>query len=828
METINIGIDLGTTNSAIAVVKNGTSEIIKNVLGEEFTPSVVYFDRNRNVIVGSKAKRNINTSLKNLQNSKTEIKRLMGTSESFFFSNLNQKLLPEQISAEILKSLIKDVQRKNLNISLEAAIITVPAYFSTVQSEATKRAGVLAGFKQVVLLQEPIAAAIAYGFLNQKNENWLVYDLGGGTFDVALVSFRDGSLTVLAHAGDNFLGGKDFDSAIIQNIIIPFFTEKGIQLDPIVHSQIFSILKELAESAKIELTVSEKTTIDIDIQVNEEYIQHSIEISRSDLLEACKHLLNKTVDLCQKTIKDSKVDSTTVRKVVLVGGPTQMPILQHFLEDTLQIQVDGSSDPLTVVAKGAAMFGNQTTIITDITEQNNTNLSNVSCQLEVNYNPVMSDDEQVVTGKVLDVKDSIHPHSIQFVSSDDSFNSEEILIKNNKFILTLPTGEKGTQYWIYVKDKKGQLISSTPETIHINQGISIMGAPLPYSIGVSVISLLSQKGYADAIERVESFFTKDSILPLKRTKRFHTVADVKAGASENVLPICLYEGESRDPTRNTLVCKLEITGKTLSKDLKKGVPVDITVEINESREVSVLAYLPDVDVSLNARATLYFDTVEIDKVKKDFIEQESRSKSILDVSEEENENESIREQIEDLRSNIESSGNDSDKKRKSEKQLKDLMISLDKVENKTNFDSNVTKFKELSKEISEYIESITQVKKKTDFEATYEQLIKDGNAAISKQDATWLQHITEKLDSFYTKCLREDPDILSSWIKHIIDKNKDKNRSNPNFIKIVQKADECIKKRQVDEMQEVLSTLLEYNDDKMQSIKLMVRSGITL
>ena len=130
-------------------------------------------------------------------------------------------MLPEEISAEILKTLKSDVQRKHPDMSLDAAVITVPAYFSTVQSEATKRAGALAGFKQIVLLQEPIAAAIAYGFLNQKNENWLVYDFGGGTFDVALVASRDGSLTVLAHAGDNFLGGKDFDAAIIQNLILP-------------------------------------------------------------------------------------------------------------------------------------------------------------------------------------------------------------------------------------------------------------------------------------------------------------------------------------------------------------------------------------------------------------------------------------------------------------------------------------------------------------------------------------------------------------------------------------------------------------------------------
>lgn len=411
MSTIKIGIDLGTTNSSVAVIQQNEVQILKNTAGEESTPSIVYVDRNGNIVVGSRAKRIMNNSKENLQNSKAEIKRLMGTAETVSFPNLNRKMLPEEVSAEILKTLKGDIQRKYPYMSLDAAVITVPAYFSTLQSEATKRAGSLAGFNQIVLLQEPIAAAIAYGFLNQKNENWLVYDLGGGTFDVALVASRDGALAVLAHAGDNFLGGKDFDSAIIQNLILPSLADKGVILDKEARAQVLSYLKELAESAKIELTVSDRMTIDIDTQVNQTLIQHSIEISRSDLFKSCQYLLDKTVDLCKKTINDAKVDPTTVKKIVLVGGPTQMPILQNFLKDTLHMQVDGSLDPLTVVAKGAAMFGNQTMMISTTKEENSDSL-NTLCQFEINYNPVTSDDEQTVTGKLLRFVEASRPYSM--------------------------------------------------------------------------------------------------------------------------------------------------------------------------------------------------------------------------------------------------------------------------------------------------------------------------------------------------------------------------------------------------------------------------------
>lgn len=824
MSTIEIGIDLGTTNSSVAVILNSEVQILKNALGEESTPSVVYADRHGNIVVGSKAKRVMNNSKENLQNTKAEIKRLMGTAETISFPNLNRKMLPEEISAEILKTLRSDVQRKHPDMALEAAVITVPAYFATVQSEATKRAGTLAGFKRIILLQEPIAAAIAYGFLSQKNENWLVYDLGGGTFDVALVASRDGTLTVLAHAGDNFLGGKDFDAAIIQNLILPFLSSKGITLDPVAHSQIFSYLKELAETAKIELTISAKTSMDIDVQINQIQVQHSLEISRQDLLESCQHLLDKTVDLCRKTISDAKVDSATVQKIVLVGGPTQMPILRDFLKNSLQIKVDGCLDPLTVVAKGAAMFGNQTIV----EQKGNVCSSNTPCQLEVNYNPVTSDDEQTITGKVAQCAEHSKPHSIQFTSSDDTFSSEEMLIKNGKFILTLPTGKKGTQYWIYVKDVGGQLIASSPESIHINRGVSIMGAPLPYSIGVSIITLSAHKGYADASETMEFYFSKSSILPLKQKKRFHTVMDLKAGSSENGLPICIYEGESLITNRNTLVCHLAITGKSIAKDLKRGSPVDITIQITESRELTVTAYLPDSDITLNARETLYFDAAKIHEIKKDFSEQVSRSKSVLKSDEQSNEASIIKNMIKDIEATIDRSASDSDQQRKAEKQVKDLMMALDQMEAKTKYNSNLSAFWQECQELSDYLEVCNPSEKRTEYKAAYDTLRKEGLSAIAKQDAVWIEHIVKKLSQFYFKCQFTDSHVLISWIQDLIKQAQEKGINHPSLPGLIDRAQSAMAESDVSEMQEVIHVLYPLVYEKGKPAVKFVKSGIML
>jgi len=189
--TITIGIDLGTTNSAIAISRNGNIELVKRGPGEpEYTPSVFGINSSKNKEVGQKAYQRLfrDASDEAFVNYKAEVKRLMGTADTIYFERIDKSMTPEEISAEILISLKEAVKRKYPDFSTMAAVITIPAFFSALQSEATKRAGELAGFKHVVLLQEPIAAAMAYGLNNSEDQNWLVYDLGGGTFDVAIMS----------------------------------------------------------------------------------------------------------------------------------------------------------------------------------------------------------------------------------------------------------------------------------------------------------------------------------------------------------------------------------------------------------------------------------------------------------------------------------------------------------------------------------------------------------------------------------------------------------------------------------------------------------------
>ena len=258
-QTISIGIDLGTTNSSVAVNHNGAIEIVKKLGGVEYTPSVFGFDKAKNKVVGQRAYDTLysDTTDAGFKNFKPEIKRIIGTPEKIYFERAGIEMSAEEISAKILKSLTQDILRKYPKFDTSAAVITIPAAFSVLQCEATKRAGNLAGFKHVVLLQEPIAAAVSYGFASTTNENWLVYDLGGGTFDVALISSKDGVLSVLGHNGDNFLGGKNLDWEIVDKILTPKIIEsyriEGFRCDNKARQSKFAHLKFLAERAKMEL-----------------------------------------------------------------------------------------------------------------------------------------------------------------------------------------------------------------------------------------------------------------------------------------------------------------------------------------------------------------------------------------------------------------------------------------------------------------------------------------------------------------------------------------------------------------------------------------------
>jgi molecular chaperone DnaK len=371
-----IGIDLGTTNSVVAVTESGNAIVIPNAEGMRTTPSIVAYGKNKELIVGQVAKRQ---TVVNPENTFTSVKRFIGrraaeiTDDAKRISyhvisddngnikiecpNLEKNFSPEEISAQILKKLAKDAS-SYLNKDIKKAVITVPAYFNDAQRQATKDAGKIAGLEVLRIINEPTAASLAYGLSKKgKNEVILVFDLGGGTFDVSILEVGDGLFEVLATSGDTHLGGDDFDNVLVDFVLQEFKKQENIDLRS--DKQALQRILEASEKAKVELSNLTETTINLPFIINTETGTKHIELTISrkkfeqlshDLIERCKTpVLN--------AIKDAKIQSNAINEVVLVGGSTRIPAVKDLVREIVDKEPNQTVNPDEVVAMGAAIQG---------------------------------------------------------------------------------------------------------------------------------------------------------------------------------------------------------------------------------------------------------------------------------------------------------------------------------------------------------------------------------------------------------------------------------------------------------------------------------------
>lgn len=830
--TITIGIDLGTTNSEVAISRDGKTEIIKNAQQDEYTPSVFGIDKAKNKVVGRKAYERLykSTSEEEFNNYKAEVKRLMGTEKKVSFERIKTKMLPEEIAGEILKSQREDISRKYPDFSTLAAVITVPAHFSILQAEATKRAGYLAGFKYVVLLQEPIAAAMAYGFDNTANQNWLVYDLGGGTFDVALISSKDGLLTVLGHNGNNFLGGKDFDWLVVEEIIKPVIIDK-FNLSEFDRSNtkyqiIFSKLKSLAETAKIELSQFDKTTIEVDEIGKDDDgndIYASIDLTRKEFENLIQPAVEETIKLSEKTLKESRVTPTSVDRVVLVGGPTQIPFIKKALENNFKIEIDISVDPLTVVAKGACIFGLSQRVPIEFTQDSEKSKGLVQ-KITLNYDPMTSEDEQTVTGRVEDLKGVDEEYHIQIQSDSGYYTSAKISLKNGNFYdeISIEKG-KDNLYWLYLFDSKGNEIPIEPDSFKITHGLSVAGSPIPHSIGVIYAKKEFDSGF-QLTEVCDVYFEKNSVPPLDETRFYKTLRKLVKG-KDNQLPIKVYEGESKIPDRNEIITTLVVDGKKLPYDLPENTSIEIRIIVDESRSVSIEAFIPSVDLTLPARADTYGKSADTKKLVQDLIVQKERLKKI-ETNVEKTEYEQLEKSLNTVLSNIKNADTDEDDKKKAERDLKELKKELDEIEQdkkmpqlKEEFESGLDSARSVGGDLGDEDEKV-KVMDQLDI------LQKEGEKAIAKDDKVILIRVNTQIKEVTFRCIFMDPAAWVWQLNEIKDKreeltNKDKGE------KLIEEADKAVENSNFEELKRCVRGLLEILPEDTQDEITSNMSGIT-
>lgn len=589
-KTINFGIDLGTTNSLIAKFEKGHIEVFKNPSGfKETLPSIVAF-RNERIQIGDSAKTYAEKDPKNVA---SRFKRKMGTTETIKLAAGSKT--PVELSAFILKELKNFIHTGE---KVESAVITIPASFDTIQSNATKEAGLAAGFKQVVLLQEPIAASLAYANkeknIDLRNSQWVVYDLGGGTFDVALVKIIEGELTVVDHEGDNYLGGCDFDALIVEKFVVPELTKRGTFTDLLAqmksekgkYNKLWYRLLYQAEAAKIELSTKTSADIDLDsVNLTDDdgnEIEGLIPITRSDFEALIKPLVDSTAEMLKKILTRNSLQPNDLQFVLMVGGGTYIPFVRKRIEELMGIPINTSIDPTNAIAAGAAWFaGTKEVDLNDKTTPPVTNERNL--KVKVSYNKNTQETEELFNAKF---EGDISGLFYRITGEDGSFDSG-LKTLQQRVSEDLPLREGAYNLFKFsVVDGQNNPIAVGFDTIQIAQGrYSVVGQMLPEDLSL-VLDDVSNKD-----TRLKRIFAKNSVLPSKHKGTVEVAKTIVKG-SDDEIRIIIVEGPSeRHSSTNKPIGVLLITGKQINRDLIRGTEIDITFEVSESRDINISAFL---------------------------------------------------------------------------------------------------------------------------------------------------------------------------------------------------------------------------------------------
>lgn len=588
MGNINVGIDLGTTNSGIAFYNAGKVTVLKNPVGfKETIPSVVAYKAER-ILIGDKANEQLFT---NPERVFSAFKRRMGTAEEYFVEETSNQTNPVDLSALVLKELLNF----SLQNKVHAAVITIPASFDTIQSNATKKAGYQAGLKEVVLLQEPIAACLAYSNGNDleltASENWLVYDFGGGTFDAAIVRIDGRELKVIDNNGNNFLGGVDLDAKILMEIILPKLIAKtgdstkwGRINNPtdVAYQKLGKYLLYQAEELKKELSLKEEAWLDLNYAAFDLNVE--IQVKRSELNEIIAPVFEESYQLLVDLLKSNHLQFSDLSRIVMVGGTTYIPFIRETLKNRTNVFIDTSIDPTTAVMIGAAYYaGNKMSSIEKEVESDKQNEAKSELDLEIAVENQTQDLEELIAFK------TTLPFSGAFriIRNDGGFDSGIVRFKNqgSEFVSLL---EKQVNYFTLSIFNEHEELVYTKDNIAISHGFyNINGQPLPNDICIELD--------ADQETYLELIFKKNTILPLKKTV-YKTFSKSIAQGSDDKIVINIVEGRVGSmPGANLNIGYIEIKGTELTGDLIRGTDIEMSFSISESRDLKVEIYIPSAE-----------------------------------------------------------------------------------------------------------------------------------------------------------------------------------------------------------------------------------------
>ena len=788
---IDYGIDLGTTNSAIARIENGKPVIKKSDMLMDTMPSCISYNIKKDILVGQSAFGKLKTdrtnALKHFRKEKSntfiEFKRTMGVEIPYSSSNMSKDFSSEELSAEILlklKSFITDEAVKSI-------VITVPAKFTMVQKDATVKAGKLAGFEHIELLQEPIAASMAYGLdADNKDGMWLVYDFGGGTFDAALIKVEDGIMKVVDTEGDNWLGGKNLDEAIVDQIILPYM-EKTFAINDILTDKdkkdiLRDAVKFYAEECKIQMSFKDKHNILTDLgdlpfeDENGEEPYIDIEVNQSLMEETFAPIFQKSIDICKDLLKRNNLKGSQLTTVLLVGGPTYSPILRKMLKEQITDKINTSIDPMTSVASGAALFASTISVSEEVLEQSR---DTTKLQLEIKHEATTVEEEEMVNIKILKEKtEGTIPDKVfaDVVRGDKAWSSGKKQISERATLVDvqLNLGASNT-FEVILYDEQGNKLECQPNTFNILQGINPGQATLPYHIAIEITDRIQEKDLLTAIKGLE----KNQTLPATGiTEKLKTQKDIRPGISSDEIIIPIYQGdyyaEGTTAIHSTHINDIRINGEDLPSLLPAGSDVEITLKVDRSEQMTVSIFFP----YLNHTEQQTVEIIQGKSVSKEWLENEIKKarKTAKRLQEEDNSKEVVKiiSNINGIAEQLEhKGGGDSGKLEVQDNLLKELR-ALDKLDSETEWPKVEKELKENFYDLEELLNRVKSNGHEGDlkmeaidahieeFRVKIEQIIKEKSVIHAKE-------LIEEIDSldFNIRDILAGPQMDISMINSI-------------------------------------------------------------
>ena len=740
------GIDLGTTNSAIAVMNSDKLKIIKSDgYQKDTTPSRVQFTK-KSIRVGDTA---------DVKHHFAEFKRTMGTDKIYQTSLMPEAYNSEQLSAEVLKKLKGYVTEENIT----AAIITVPNQFRQNQIDATQRAAKLAGFQCVKLLQEPIAASMAFAYESETmNGHWVVFDFGGGTFDTALMKVDEGIMKVVDTSGDNNLGGKDIDLAIVEHILIPRLKEE-YQIEDLLNDLGFRLaLKRAAESLKISLSSKEKADYDEDTSFEDddgEEFELDFSVSLSEYEKVVTPIFQKAIDLTNDLLKRNNLGDNSLGSILLVGGPTFSQTLREMMKSQFSTKIDVSIDPMTSVALGASIHASTCSIPED---QQDRNFAKV--QLNFMYPDTTVELEEKLGVKIArDKTEGEVPDKVwlEVSRSDGGWSSGKVVVELAEIIEIPLQISKPNVFNFSLTDEQGTKLPCEPESITIIQGLKAAKPTLAHSICIDSIITGTGRQRLVGLAGLE----KNNTLPAVGKQTFKTQKAIRPGNSSDIITIPIIEGEPDEQSKLNHCCaELVISGSELPSLLPEGSDVEITLKKNESGLIEIEAYLPYIDESIERKMEQTLDT-QLSEIELQTLHSEIKKANHSLSFVEKVDTSSLEQELDVLSARLEACNDDYDSKLTISEHLNDVLKKVDLLEDSTEW----PKVKESLEEALEMLIETNDDYGNSETTNVLKQLEVSARDVLHQENVKLGNDLLEQIRALSFALVRQDTGLWISYIK---------------------------------------------------------------